>query len=326
MNIKVENNQIWLYDEETCTSRMIIEKPRIDDYANATERPLVVNYHVNEETIWEHICHFVQNLQAVCIDSCYFVAYILFFRELYLMLLTSNQTKNIICYGMEEKNKIFSVFQSFMDFMKEGSSFIVLPTRTFVFSALLNSSCHAAVVCLDACESPGIVFDAVSKIRKGGKLFLYTRKEIPAELSDFLCRLEKSSFGSCTFFHVTVDEEIRMIAQENNSEYVMMPLAGTLLNEFEELKALTAMPEEKEKKSAEMYLYMTERLWQIEKKLLDLYDFLENPELPALANSLKEAAMDCYIGISGQVNTQNYDSRMEKETRIFITAMEAEFE
>ncbi|MCM1173812.1 MAG: hypothetical protein NC341_02040 [Blautia sp.] len=325
MNVKIEGNKIWLYDEDTDTSRTIIEKPQIDDYANVTARPLVVNYHLNEETIWERACHFVEKLQSVCMDSCYFADYILLFRELYFMLMSSSQMKNIICYGMEEKSNVSSAFQSFMDFMKKGSSFIALPMEPFVFSALLNSSCQAAVVCLDACESLRIVFDAASKVRNGGKLFLYTRKEIPAELSDFLSHAEKSSFGLCALYAVTVDEEIHLAAQENNSEAAMMPSAGALLHQFEELKALMAMPEKQGKGSPEIYLYIVELLWQMEKNLLALYDVLENPELPVCANSMKEAAMDCYIGISGQVSTRNYDNRMARESRIFMTAMEAEF-
>ncbi|MBD5457955.1 MAG: hypothetical protein HDR27_05200, partial [Lachnospiraceae bacterium] len=77
--------------------------------------------------------------------------------------------------------------------------------------------------------------------------------------------------------------------------------------------------------SPDGYLYAVEMLWQIETALLDLYDALENPELPILANRLKEAAMDCFVGISGRADMQRYFHRMQQESRIFDEAMQAEF-
>lgn len=277
MKVKIENDKIWLYEEDTGASYMVIEKPQIDDYRNVTSKPLVVNYHLEEETIWGHSCHFVQELQSVSMNSSYFVDYILLFQELYFMLMANSQVKNVICYGMETDGQVSAIFQDFMDFMKKGSSFIVLPVRPFVFSTLLNSSCQAAVVCLDACESPRIVFDAVSKVRNGGKLFLYTRQDVPDELSDILCYAEKRSFASHVLYTITVDTNISAAAQENNSESLMMPFVNTLMNAFEELGNLISVLEQQGKNSPETYLCIVELLWQIEKILLDLYDVLENP-------------------------------------------------
>ncbi|MBD5458652.1 MAG: hypothetical protein HDR27_08795 [Lachnospiraceae bacterium] len=326
MKTKIENDKIWLYDEREGASYIVIEKPQIDDYSNVTIRPLVLNYHLKEKTIWERSCQFVQELQTACMNSPYYVCYILLFRELYTMLMSSSQTKNIISYGMEEENEISGAFQSLVTFMKKENSFIVLPARPFVFSALLNSSCQAAVVCLDACEKMQTVYDAVSRIRNGGKLFLYTMKDIPDELSVLPCNAEKRVFGSCTLYSVTIDSDINRFAQENNSESAIIPLVSVLLNKFGELRKLSSIFEGQKKDLTEAYLYITELLWQIEAILIDLYDVLENPELPILANVMREAAMDCYIGICHRVDIKNYFNRMRKETQIFIEAMQAEFE
>lgn len=323
MKIKIENDRIELDNEDGETPCVVMKKPEIDDYSNVTERPLVVNYHQEEETVWTRSCRFAQELQSVCGDSPYFGCYLLFLGEFVSVLMANSQTKNIICYGMDGERKAADAFQNFVSFMRKESSFIILPKRPFVFSALLNSSCHAAVVCLDVCEGLRTVCDAANKIRSGGTLFLYTQKDdVPAELSGLLCRAKMRVFGSCAVYSVAMNADIRAFAEENSSEAAMVPRINVLLDKFGELRMLIPLLKDD---SIEGYLYAVELSGQMETLLLALYDALENPELPILANGMKEAVMDCYIGISGGNDMRRYFHRMQQEGKAFTEAMQAEF-
>lgn len=323
MKIKIEDDKIMLDEEGGGTPCVIMKKPEIDDYSNMTKRPLVVNYHQDEETVWTRSCHFVQKLQIVCENSPYLGCYLLFFSGFVSVLSASSQSKNIICYGMEGEGATADAFQDFVTYMREENSFIVLPKSPSAFSALLDSACHAAIVCLDVCEDLRTVCDAVSKIRRGGILFLYTRKDgVPAVLSGLLSHAQKRAFGSDTVYSITIDAGIRAFAEENNSEAAMVPLLNMLLDKFGELREL--IPRLKAD-SIDGYLYAVELSGQMETLLLDLYDALENPELPVLANGLKEAAMDCYIGIYGRTDMQRYFHRMLQESGTFDEAMQVEF-
>lgn len=325
MRIKIEDHKIWLCNESGGTSCMIMQKPEIDDYINMTTRPLVTNYHLKEETIWERVCCLMSKLEEACTDADYFACYALLFAELYPVFLGNSQMKNIICYRMEE-NKVSALFQDFADFTQKGSSFIALPAGSFVFSSLLNASCQAAVVCVDACDDLQTVCDAVSKIRKGGRLFLYTKSgRIPETLSVLPGLSERRVFGDCAVWSVTVGDDIGRFAQENNSDSANMPVVSHLFHKFEGLENLTSALEGYAKVPSELYLHIVELLWEMEPLLLSLYDVLENPELPILANVLREAAMDCYIGSFRRDEIKNYSDRMWRETKTFYEAMRAEF-
>lgn len=326
MKIEINDNNISLNDGAGGTACIIMKKPEVDDYSNVTARPLVLNYHLVEKTIWERSCHFMQELQNTCGESPYLACYSLLFEQLYPVLLSSSQVKNIICYGMDEGERVSAVFQDFMTFLQEGSSFILLPGKPFVFSTLLNKSCQAAVVSLDKCVDLKIICDAISKIRDGGRLLLYTKKaDVPDGLSALTGRALKRSFGSCTVYSITIDADVSAFAYENNSESEIMPSVEVLLNTLESLSGLTSAMENDVECPLEIYSSAVELLWQIENQLLNLYDVLENPELPTLANLLKEALMDCYIGIANQFDVETYFDRMWRAARMFYEKMEAEF-
>lgn len=327
MKVEIDDTKIFLDEEDGKSPYVIMSKPEVDDCSNLTIRPLVVNYHLVEETIWERSCRLMQEIQNACGNSPYLACYGLLFEQLYPVLLSSSQAKNIICYGMDEGEQVSAVFQDFMTFLQKNSSFILLPEKPFAFSVILNDSCQAAVVSLDKCKDMQMICDAVSKIRYGGKLFLYTQKDdVPDKLNTLIHHALKSSLGSCAVYSVTIDADISTFAHENNFESEIMSSAGVLLSMLGELRDLTLMMENSEECPLEVYPSAVELLWQIEKHLLDLYDVLENPDLPVLANLLKEALMDCYIGTANQFDTRTYFDRLQQELLVFYEKMDAEFE
>ncbi|MCM1049048.1 MAG: hypothetical protein NC433_11575 [Clostridiales bacterium] len=327
MKIEVDDNNIFIVDENTDNHHVIMKKPNVDDYSNVTVRPLVVNYHLMKETIWARSCSFMRKLQENCGDSPYLICYCLLFEQLYPTLLSSSQAKNIIGYGMNEKEHVSEEIHSFMTFLQENSSFILLPEKSFVFSTLLNKSCHAAIFSLDRCTELPIIYDTISKIRCGGKLFLYTKSNnVPNELAELINYASISSFGSSAVYSITIDTAISAFACENNSEANMMQYVVNVLGVLAELKKLTLTIEKNPECPPDVYMTAVELLYQIEKSLINLYDVLENPELSVLANLFKEALMDYYIAATNQLDIGTYFNRLWKEARIFYEKMEIEFE
>lgn len=326
MKIEIDGNRISINEGDADASHVIMKKPEVDDYSNITARPLVVNYHLVQETIWERSCSFMRKLQNTCGESPYLACYSLLFEQLYPLLLSNSQAKNIICYGMSENEHIAEEIHGFMAFLQENSSFILLPENPFVFSTLLNKSCHAAVFSMDSCKELPVICDAISKIRYGGKLFLYTKSDaVPDELAGLLSHASKSGFGSDAVYSIAINDAISTFACENNSESNMMPYVGIVSDMLQELKKATSMMQNNAECPPEAYITAIELLWQIEKYLIDLYDVLENPELPILANLFREALMDYYIGAANRLDVRTYFDRLFKETRIFYEKMEMEF-
>ena len=326
MKIEICDNKILVNNENDDKTFVIMKKPEIDDYSNITTRPLVTTYHLTKETIWEYICHFVENLQIVCGESQYFACYILIFMQMYPMLLSSSQVKNVITYGMEEESEAVYLFREFVEFLQIDSALISLPVKPNVFSILLNKSCHAAIVSLDVCNEMRTICDIVSKIRIGGKVFLYTIKDNAWDcLSGLLSYAEKIILNSCVLYSITVNAEVSTFAFENNSEALILPLVDDLLNKFEEIKNLTPTMKRPDECPLEVYPYAIELMGKMENMFLELYDVLENPDLPVLANTLKESVMDFYIGLSNGFDVQTYFDRMCREMENFCAMMEIEF-
>lgn len=326
MKIELDDNKIFINNGSTDAPYVIMTKPEVDDYSNITARQLVVSYHLEEENIWDRACCFMRGLQNTCGESPYLVCYCLLFEQLYTVLLSNNQAKNIIGYGITEKEHVSDGLNSFMTFLQENSSFILLPEKQFSFSALLNKSCHAAVVNLDRCMNLTIICDIISKIRCGGKLLLYTKNDsAPKWLDSLIDRALKNSLGSGAVYSIAIDAELSTFACENNSESEMIPSIGNLLNMLDELKKLTAIMENNEGCPLEIYPSAVELLWQIEKYLIDLYDVLENPELPVFANQFREAVMNCYIGIANRFDAAAYFDRLHREAQAFYEKIGTEF-
>ncbi len=325
MKLKIEKEKILLEDENGI-SYVLMQKPEIEDYHNLSKRPLVVNYHKEEETIWTRFGRLLSGLWETCGKSGYFACYAILFAELYPIFTDNSQMKNIICYGMDEADGATAIFHNFADFTQEGSSFIALPATSFVFSAVLNKSCQAAVVCLDAVLELRTVCDAVSKIKKGGRLFLYTKNgEIPAVFSALPGLTEKRALGSWAVWSIPIGEEIMAFARENDADAAVVPQVSRLYSAFEELENLMEAAEQCVQIPPQAYLRAVELLWEMEEILFCLYNILDNPELPVLANALREAAMDCYIGSFHRDEIRDYFDRMRQENAIFAEAVRAEF-
>ena len=67
-------------------------------------------------------------------------------------------------------------------------------------------------------------------------------------------------------------------------------------------------------------------LQQTEEILLSIYDYLENDELPILANALKEAVLNYYVGIDGGHDLTTYREKLSQASEAFFTAIEREFQ
>lgn len=325
MKIEVEKERLLLCDENG-VSHVLMQKPDIEDYRNLSKKMLVTHYHLKEETIWERFCGCMSALEKRCGESVYFSCYSLLFAELFPVFIGNSQMKNIICYGMEEADGAVAIFRNFAEFTQEGSSFIALPASPFVFSAVLNRSCQAAVVCMDVCRELQTICDAVSKIKKGGRLFLYAKNgEMPAAFSTLSGLLEKKVPGPCAVWSVPVGEELLAFAQENDADAAVMPEVSCLCGIFEELETLIRAVEQEEQIPPQVYLRMVELLWEMEEIMLRLYNILDNPELPVLATVLREVAMDCYIGSFCRDEIGDYFDRMRRESTVFAEAVRAEF-
>ncbi|MBD5522359.1 MAG: hypothetical protein HDR03_14240 [Lachnospiraceae bacterium] len=326
MKIEICDDKILVNNENDNNPFVIMKKPEIDDYSNITARPLVVTYHMTKETIWERACHFADKLQLVCGDSQYFACYILIFMEMYPMLLSSSQVKNVISFGMEEESEAVYLFREFMGFLQMDNVLVSLPAKPNVFSALLNKSCHAAIVSLDVCNEMITICDIVSKIRIGGKVFLYTIKDSEWDcLSGLFSYAKKNILNSCVLYSITVNADVSTFAFENNSEALILPLVNDLLNNYEEIKNLMPVMKRPDERPLEVYPYAIEIIGKMERMFLELYDVLENPDLPVFANTLKEALMDLYIGLSNGVDVQTYFDRMCREMENFCAMIEMEF-
>lgn len=324
MRIAIDENQIFMEGEGGSVPYRILKKPEVDDYSNLSKRPLVANYHLVEETIWKRVCGLMKALQDNCRDSAYLACYGLLFAQLYPLLLESAQAKNVIGYGIEDGG-VSGLLHDFMTFLQKDSSFILLPEQPFVFSALLDKACQAAVASLDRCVNLQILCDILSKVRLGGKVFFYTKEgEIPKGAETIIRRAARSGFESCAVYTVTVDADVYAFAQENNSEAGVLSVAGVLAEEFGTFRNLMTA-EHPAGSFGEICALSMELLWRMEEKLLKLYDVLENPELPVLANRCREAVSDCCIGAPDGAALETYLDRMGEEMQVFCEKMAAEF-
>lgn len=130
---------------------------------------------------------------------------------------------------------------------------------------------------------------------------------------------------SSAVYSITVDDGVSAFAFENSGEAAALPSISALISKYEELENLTKAMEDPANCPLEAYPYAVGLLQQMEDIFLDVWDVLETPELPIFANALKEALMDCYIGLSNQLDVQTYFDRLRRETQVFHEAMSLEF-
>lgn len=325
MNLRITETCITL--EEGPETFLLLEKLLIPDYQNVTARPYITFYYKESETIWERFCLCMEQLTAFCPDDPYLGCYALMFRRLYTLLLSSSQAKNVIAYGPPTDCGAYKVFQNFMTFLQEGNALTALAWSPYAFAALTNSACSALLYRLDTCPALTAVCDAMEKIKTGGLLLCYTlRDDLPSELRPLLDRAEKDSFGSCTVYALTMDESLLEFAQANSSENYILSRAEEVEKRVSDLRGLTqamlvgaSLPED-------TYTITTVILQQTEEILLSIYDYLENDELPVLANALKEAVLNYYVGIDGGYDLTNYREKLSQISETFFAAIEREFQ
>lgn len=324
MKIQITENCIFLEEDDQFFT--LLEMPRIPDYSNVTARPYISFYYKEGETVWDRFRLCMERLTDFCPDDPYLGCYALIFRRLYTLLLSSSQAKNVLGYGAPADCGAHKVYQDFMTFLQEGNALTALAQSPYSFAALTKNACSALLYRLDTCPVLTAVCDAMEKIKTGGLLLFYTlRSNLPSELCPLLDRAEKDSFGSCTVYTLTMDESLFAFARSNSSENFILSRAEEIEKRVSDLRGLTqailagaSLPED-------TYTITAVILQQTEEILLSIYDYLENDELPVLANALKEAVLNYYTGVSGHYDLTTYTAKLTQASELFYTAIEAEF-
>lgn len=325
MKIQITEKCILL--EEADRIFTLLEMPLIPDYSNVTARPYFSSYHIPTASIWDCFCLCMENLQASCQDNPYLGCYALMFRRLYTLLLSSSQAKNVIAYGLSTDCGAYKVFQDFMTFLQEGNALTALARSPYSFAALTKSACSALLYHLDTCPALTAVCDVMEKIKSGGLLLFYTlRSDFPSELDPLLDRAEKDSFGPCTVYALTMDESLSAFAQANSSENFILSRAEEVLKRVDDLQKLSQAMLADASLPEDTYTIAAVILQQTEEILLSIYDYLENDELPVLANALKEAVLNYYVGIDGGHDLTTYREKLSQASETFFAAIEREFQ
>lgn len=326
MNITINDTGITLQTDDTAAAYTILTRPDIADYGNATIRPLVKSYHLSKETIWERFSLCMQKLAEHYGNDIYCNCYAMTLGALYTPLLSSSQAKNILYYGQETAAPFLAIVQDFMTFLQADSSLVNLPRNPFAFSGLANGSWHGVIINLDVCSSLQTICDAISKIRQGGTILLYTALHPPTgKVNELLSHAAKTVFASCTLYTLTMNAELGSLVYSYTAEALVLAQTEGLLAQMQELMLLTQRME-KGNCQPEDCLYAIELLVQAEQVLFASYDYLENPGLPVCANELKEAVMDCCIGQCDMIDTPVYLNKLRQAAQAFYTAIEAEFQ
>ena len=325
MNIKTTATCITL--EEGPENFLLLEKLLIPDYQNVTARPYITFYYKEGETIWDHFCLCMERLAVFCPDDPYLGCYALVFRRLYTLLLSGSQAKNVIAYGLAPDCGAYKVYQDFMTFLQEGNALTALARSPYSFTALTRNACSALLYCLDTCPALTAVCDAMEKVKYGGLILFYTlHGDLPSELAPLLDRAERDSFGHCTVYALTMNEVLSEFAGTNGSENVVLSRAEEVLKRADDLQNLTQAMLAGTSLPEDTYTLTAVILQQSEEILLSIYDYLENDELPVLANVLKEAVLNYYVGVSGGYDLTAYRQKLSQASETFFAAIEQEFQ
>lgn len=326
MNITITDTSIALYDDGKTFP--LLEKPVFPHFhQNVTKRPYISSYYAATETIWAHCQAGMELLADYCHDDPHYGCYALLFHRLYPLLLSSSHAKNVVSYGPPADYGVYKVFQNFMTFLQEGNALTALPQSAYVFTTLKDGSCHAFLYCLDAFPSLPAVCDAIGKVRPGGLALLYTIKDpLPAEFNELCAQAETDRFGPCIVYAFTINETLSAFAYENGSEHVILSRAEEVLKRTGDLQNLVHAMLTDTSLPADAYLIAITILQQTEEILLSLYDYLEDDELPVLANALKECILNYYGGISRQCELTSYKEKLTQSSETFFAAIEREFQ
>ena len=325
MNIQITDTCITL--EEGVESFLLFEKPVLPDYQNVTARPYISTYFGDSATIWSRLQICTEFLADFCHEDPYYGCYNLLFRRLYSLLLSSSQPKNVVSYGPPADCGAYRVFQDFMTFLQNGSALTALSQSSYAFTTLKESSCHAFLYCLDVFPSLSAVCDAISKVRPGGLVLLYTIKEpLPAGLNELCAHAEKDCFAHCTVYTFTINEPLSAFALANGSENAILSRAEEVLKRAKDLQNLVNAMLTGTPLPGDAYFIAVTILQQTEEILLSLYDYLEDDELPVYANILKESILNYYAGVSRQCGLTSYREKLTQSSELFFAAVEREFQ
>lgn len=325
MNIQITDTCITL--GEGVESFLLFEKPALPNYQNVTARPYISIYLGDGATIWSRLQVCTELLADFCHEDPYYACYTLLFRRLYPLLLSSSQAKNVVSYGLPADCGAHKVLQDFMHFLHEGNALTALPQSTYAYTTLKENSFHAFLYCLDAFPSLFAVCDAISKVRPGGLVLLYTIKEtLPAELNGLCAHAEKDCFAHCMVYTLTVDGALSEFACANGSEPVILSRAEEVLKRVGDLKNLVQAMLTGSALPGDAYFIAVVILQQTEQILLSVYDYLENDELPVRANILKESVLNYYVGISRQCDLTSYREKLTESSETFFAAIAQEFD
>lgn len=324
MNIKATDTCITL--EENGDSLTLFEKPASPDYSNITVRPHTTFYYIDDESVWDRFRLDMLRLMDHCPDDPYLGCYALVFRRLYPVLLSSSQAKNLLGYGEASDCGAYKIYQDFMTFLQKGNALTPLAISPFSLTAAANGSCFSLLYRLDTCPALTAVCDAISKVRSGGTILLYTlQDDLSPALSPLLERAEKDSFASCTVYALTMDDTLSDFALANGSEAFIHARTEDLRKRVTDLQGLLQAMQAHSPLPGDAYLIAVTILQQTEEILLSLYDYLENDGLPVLANALKEAVLNYYVGIDGGYDLTAYTEKLTQASESFYAAVETEF-
>lgn len=329
MKITINDTNITLQTDDAVSSYLLLTKPDIADYGNVTTRPLVKSYHLLRETIWERFVQCVQDLEKRCQNDSSLGCYLMTFGALYTPLLSSSQAKNVLYYGSESAAPFTALLQNFMTFLQTDSSLITLKPHPFLFSGLANGSWHAVIIDLDTCCDLQTICDAMTKVRKGGTILLYTTTDVPAGgVSELLGYSTRTVFSASALYVFTMDQALYNLIYPYSAEALVLTSTENLFTQMETLETLIRdmmagnfRPED--------CLCAIDLLRQMEETLFASYDYLENPELPIYANTLREAVMDYYCAPEDAKNdsdTQIYLETLRLAAQTFYTAFDTEFQ
>lgn len=324
MKIKATDTCISLEENENSLS--LFEKPASPDYSNVTTRPHTTFYYMEDESVWDRFRLDMLRLAEYCPDDPYLGCYALAFRRLYPVLLSTSQAKNVIGYGEASDCGAYKVYQDFMTFLQKGNALTPLAMSPFSLTAVANGSCFSLLYRLDTCPALTAVCDAAEKVKPGGLILLYTIKEnYPPELNALLAQAETDRFGSCTVYTLIMDDVLADLVQANSSEAFIHTQTEELIKRVTDLQGLIQAMLAGSPLPGDAYLIAVSILQQTEEILLSLYDYLENDELPVLANALKESVLNYYTGISEHYDLTTYTEKLTHSSELFYTAIETEF-
>ncbi|MDE7232883.1 MAG: hypothetical protein K2N37_07415 [Lachnospiraceae bacterium] len=121
-------------------------------------------------------------------------------------------------------------------------------------------------------------------------------------------------------------EALSEFAGTNSSENVVLSRAEEILKRAADLQNLIQAMLADASLPEDTYTITAVILQQTEELLLSIYDYLENDELPVLANALKEAVLNYYVGTGGGYDLTTYRQKLSLASETFFAAIEREFQ